>query len=75
MKRVMSWILALSVLTLGSIVPISSQAQTVRLAAAPSHGEYDAIVQESQALIDSVMSARNIAGLAVAVSVQGQMVW
>jgi serine beta-lactamase-like protein LACTB len=75
MKRVTSWILALSVLTLGSIVPVSSQAQTVRLAAAPSHGEYETIVQESQALIDSVMSARNIAGLAVAVSVHGEMVW
>jgi len=75
MKRLTSLILALSVLALGSMVPNNTQAQTVRLAEAPSHGQYDAIVQESRALIDSVMSARNIAGLAVAVSVHGQTVW
>ncbi len=75
MKQVKGRILPLAAFALGTIVPFSSQAQTVRLAEAPSHGRYQTIVLESRALIDSVMSDRNIAGLAVAVSVDGRTIW
>lgn len=47
----------------------------VRYAEAPAAGEYAAAVEASRALIDSLMRARNIPGLSIAVSVDGETVW
>lgn len=50
-------------------------AQSVRVAEAPGSGKYATVVRESRALIDSIMRARNIPGLSIAVSVDGEIVW
>jgi len=50
-------------------------AQSVRLAEAPGSGKYATVVAESRALVDSIMRARNIPGLSIAVSVDGEVVW
>jgi CubicO group peptidase (beta-lactamase class C family) len=65
----------LTVVALSWTVHVESHAQSVRVAAAPGHGEYAVVVAESRALIDSVMRARNIPGLSIAVSVDGVVVW
>ena len=56
-------------------LPNDSHAQAVRFAKAPAHGEYTELIAESRALIDSVIQARNIPGLSIAVSVDGETAW
>jgi len=55
--------------------PHFSQAQTPRVAAAPGYGTFAETVASSRALIDSLMRARNLPGLSIAVSVDGEVVW
>jgi len=50
-------------------------AQSVRVAAAPGAGDHATVVAESRELIDSIMRARNVPGLSIAVSVDGEVVW
>ena len=50
-------------------------AQIPRVAAAPAHGQYENQVEQSRVLIDSLMRARNLPGLSIAVSIDGQVVW
>jgi CubicO group peptidase (beta-lactamase class C family) len=68
---------AVPVLTIAAlcVAAVSTNAQAHRLAAAPSHGEWQEEVEQSRALIDSLMRARNLPGLSIAVSVDGTVVW
>ncbi|MFQ5703744.1 MAG: serine hydrolase domain-containing protein [Gemmatimonadales bacterium] len=56
-------------------LPAKLGAQWQKIAEAPAHGAYTAIVDQSRTLIDSVMRARNIPGLSIAVSIDGNIVW
>ena len=56
MKCHYSWSRIFKSLALLLSVPAVMHAQSVRLAEAPSKGEYESVVQASRVLIDSVMS-------------------
>lgn len=56
-------------------VPATTVAQVNRVATAPAPGSYTEVVNQSRMLIDSVMRARNIPGLSIAVSLDGNIVW
>ncbi len=75
MRRTTSLLTLLVVAVLPWVVQADCRAQSVQVAEAPGFGEYTKVVAESRALIDSVMRARNIPGLSIAVSVNGEVVW
>ena len=52
----------------------AASAQSVALAGPPAPDSYVTVIEESRALIDSVMRARKIPGLSIAVSVDGRTV-
>ena len=58
-----------------AVAPFMVSGQTVRVAIAPGDGAYTEQVIEGRAAIDSMMTARNIPGLSVAVSIGGEVVW
>ncbi len=58
-----------------SVTPATTVAQVSRVATAPAPGSYTEVVNQSRTLIDSVMRARNIPGLSIAVSMDGNVVW
>lgn len=62
-------------LTAGAGGTPAVSAQAHRWATAPGPGAYQAQVEQSRALIDSLMRARNLPGLSIAVSVGGEVVW
>ncbi len=68
-------VLGLGMGLLLAAAPQSIQAQTPRVAAAPGYGKLAEVVASSRALIDSLMRARNLPGLSIAVSVDGEVVW
>lgn len=75
MKGTQRWMQLIAVAWLLWIVQGECVAQLVRVATAPGAGDYATIVAESRGLIDSIMRARNIPGLSIAVSVDGEFVW
>lgn len=57
------------------VAPLALVAQTVRVASAPSDGQFSGAVNLSRAEIQAMMTERNIPGLSVAVSINGSVVW
>ncbi len=57
------------------MVSAVAAAQSLPLAAAPAPDRYGTLIEQGRVLIDSVMRARRIPGLSIAVSVDGQTVW
>jgi serine beta-lactamase-like protein LACTB len=75
MKRSKRLLPLLAVAGLPWIVQGECYAQAVRVAEAPGLGKYATVVAESRVLIDSIMRGRNVPGLSIAVSVDGEVVW
>lgn len=74
MNSLQRWTTVVTVAAIAS-TPSVTHGQIARVASAPAPGKYASVVQQGRALIDSVMMERNIPGLSVAVSVDGEIVW
>lgn len=74
-RAVQRRVLGLGLGFLLAVAPQVIHAQAPRVAAAPGYGRFAEVVASSRALIDSLMRARNLPGLSIAVSVDGEVVW